>query len=163
MAVVVRRKALIQMSTTYGGFIEHIRATMRTGVLRYGEMASSKARNILYTTSYPNATHRKKLQNLFDYDIRCASPYLMLREHYSHDGTLAMIPSKLKETEFHVPTRFPAMIQMLDLLRPGLHTDQLHLYDNIINSFFNGHMSTPRTLDELYQYQVLFRFQICLP
>ena len=67
-----------------------------------------------------------------------------------------MIPSKLKETEFHVPARFPAMIQMLDLLRPGLHTDQLHLYNNIINSIFNGHMITPRSLDELGQYQIVF-------
>ena len=81
MAVVVRRKALIQMSTTYGGFVEHIRAVMRTGVLRYQEMASSKARNILFTTPYPDATDRKKLQNLFDYDIRCASPYVMLRKN----------------------------------------------------------------------------------
>ena len=47
IAVVIRRNALVAMSTTYGEVIQRIRTAKKTGILRYGEVASSKARNIL--------------------------------------------------------------------------------------------------------------------
>lgn len=149
IAVVMRRKALIELSTTYTEVIHHIRAVKGTGVLKHGEVAKTKARQILYATLYPSSTEQKRMRNLFDYDIKCASPYIYLRDHYGSDGILAMIPAKIKETEFQISARFPALGESLDLFRPNFRKNFLDVYSEIIDSIFKGESVTEDTLNLL--------------
>ena len=73
------------------------------------------------------------MENLFDYDIECASPYLYLQKHYGNDGILTMLPSKIKETEFQLSARFPALRALLDLRRPDFLGDLLRLYFGVVD------------------------------
>ena len=66
IAIVMRRKALIELSTTYTEAIHQIRAVKGTAVLKQGELATTKARQSLYATLYPGVTEQKKVRNLFD-------------------------------------------------------------------------------------------------
>ena len=116
IAVVLRRKALIEIATTYNEVTEHIRTAKgpEKGGLGHGRMASAKARKISYATLYPGMADQKRMGSLIDYDMRCASPYVSLRVHYDHDGISATIPPKTNEMELQNPARFPAPGEFLD-------------------------------------------------
>ena len=151
MAVLFRRKALVNLSIAYHNVMNHIRTSLTNGaVLQNNEKVSVRARTILYTTLYPEQTDRSRMKSMFNYDQRCAAPYLRLYQHFQNDGMLAMIPSKTFEGDLQLVHRQPVMIQILDLLRPDLQTGQrLAFYSRVINMLFEGNVPNAAILAEL--------------
>ena len=89
------------------------------------------------------------MSSFFDYDMKCASPYVHLRKHYGHDGIIALIPSRLSEKEFGNAYRFSAMIEFLDFLRPELHGEFLRFCSRVVDSMFRGQKIPDDRLDRL--------------
>lgn len=151
IAVIIRRKALLELATVYEEVIERIRAAKKLGEsgLRHGQVAPAKARKILYTTLYPGVKDQKRMKGLFEYNMKCASSYLFLHKHYGHDGILAMIPARINEKETGISTRFPATREFLDFLRPGLHGEFPRFCSGVIDALFRGRPLSEETLKRL--------------
>ncbi len=96
--IIIRRKALVELSVAYKEVIDHIRNSLCDGLrLERGETAVARVRISLYTTLYPDMHKQKKMTSRFNYETRCAAPYHQLRQHYNNDGTLAIVPSRFFE------------------------------------------------------------------
>lgn len=151
IAVIMRRKALLELATVYEEVIGGIRAAKNLGKsgLRHGQVAPAKAREILSAALYPGVEDRRRAKGLFEYNMKCASSYIFLRNHYGHDGILAMIPARINEKEIGISTRFPAILEFLDFLRPGLHGDFSNFCSGVIDDLFRGRPLSEETLERL--------------
>ena len=73
-------KLWLSWATTYEEVIGNIRAAKQSGGsgLQHGQGAPSGAGKILYTTLYPGEEDQKRMQALFEYNMKCASSYVFL-------------------------------------------------------------------------------------
>ena len=113
VSVIIRRKALIELVSAYEEVIARLRQSRKTGGtdLQPGQKSAAKARQILYKALYTDTDNQKRMRSFFDYDMKCAAPYVHLRKHYGHDGIIVLIPSRVNEKELGNAYRFSAMIE----------------------------------------------------
>ncbi|KAL8833934.1 MAG: hypothetical protein Q9170_004010 [Blastenia crenularia] len=72
-----------------------------------------------------------------------------LSRHYKNSGILAIFPEKQTRVGLRYHTRWPALLDILDLLRPEFHGPQLQLYSQIINQMGQGEIPDQALLSEL--------------
>ena len=74
MAILLRRKSLVDLMVAYKEVIKHVRASAGGGKLklRSGETAGAKAREIMYSILYPEVETRTRMRSSFNYDQQCA-------------------------------------------------------------------------------------------
>ena len=152
MAILLRRKSLVDLISAYNEVVKHVRLCAGSGKLklRSGETAGAKAREIVYSILYPEAETRKKMRSSFNYDQQCASAYVKLEKHFGNIGILAMIPTKLNEMDLRsTDARFAAFMELLDIVRPELRGPRVKFYAGIIETIAGGGLPDASTLQEL--------------
>ena len=152
MAILLRRKSLVDLILAYNEVIKHVRLCAAGGKLklRSGETAGAKAREIVYSILYPEAETRKKMRTSFNYDQQCASAYVKLEKRFGNIGILAMIPTKLNEMDFRsTDVRFAAFMEMLDIIRPELRGPRVRFYAGIIETIAAGGVPDASRLQDL--------------
>ena len=151
IAIILRRKAIVDQLAAYEDVVQLIKVAIgeRRIKLRHGEIAASKARQILFNILYKDVGDRSSMRNMFEYDRTCAFPYMTLCQHYGNQGIIAMVPLKVRETDFQVRARPPAMAAILDLLRPEFHGPILALYSDMITMVAAGQTPTPQMMADL--------------
>lgn len=154
MAILLRRKANVDLILAYREAIQEIRSTAAKckGRLKQGEKAAAKARLILYQVVYPDIEERDKARQLFNYQQVMAAPYIGMIEHYGNQGILAMMPAKIPELDLRGKSRLTPLIQLLDLVHPEFHEDDLQLYSNIIDTVAENRTLGNDTLAILEQW-----------
>jgi len=140
IAIILRRKAIVEQLAAYHDVIQLIRNAIkeRQVKLRHGEIAAAKAREFLFKVLYKDTDDRKAMRAKFDYDSRAAKPYYDLCQHYGNEGILAMVPFNIREVDLRFPARIPAMKAILDVIRPDFHGPRLELYSTVINMVEKG-------------------------
>ena len=152
IAILLRRKSLVDLISAYNEVIKHVRLCAAGGKLRLrsGETAGAKAREIVYSILYPEAETRKKMRSSFNYDQQCASAYVKLEKRFGNLGILAMIPTKLNEMDFRsTDARFAAFMELLDIFRPELRGPRVKFYAGIIETIAGGGVPNASALQEL--------------
>ena len=152
MAILLRRKSLVDLISAYNEVVKHVRLCAGSGKLklRSGETAGAKAREIVYSILYPEAETRKKMRSSFNYDQQCASAYVKLEKRFGNIGILAMIPTKLNEMDLRsTDARFAAFMELLDIVRPELRGPRVRFYAGIIETIAGGGVPDASTLQEL--------------
>lgn len=152
IAVLLRRRALADLSAAFEEVVVHIRAAIKDGriKLKSGQKAAAKAREIVYEVVYPNEEDRGRMRAKFQYTYRCAYPYRCLCQHFGNDGILAMIPTRINETLWAQPSDIAPMIALLDLIHPHFHDG--HLLSNlsaVIKQIAGNRYIDQKTLDDL--------------
>lgn len=152
MAVLLRRKSLVNLMAAFSEVTKYVRQCSATGKLKLGNgvRASAKAREILYATLYPESDTRIRMRSCFNYDQQCASAYVKLVKHFGNLGILAMIPSKLNEGDFRsTDARLAAFVELLDLVRPELNGPRVRFYGKIVETISGGGVPDAAALQEL--------------
>ena len=154
MAVLIHRKSLIDLMTAYHEVIAYVRAASARGeiILRPGQRAGARAKDILYNIMYPNAEEQKRheMRRYFNYQQQCATPYVRLQKQYHSVGILAMIPIKLNEMEFRsTDACFLSFQAVIEIMKPELRGSRLHFCGEIIESIAEGRTLEIEALQEL--------------
>jgi len=109
----------------------------------------SKAKKTLCNTIWRNVTNRKKLKSMFDYHVKCATPYYRFYRHYGN-VVLAMIPTKIREGDMHCsPAVLTIFLEVLDIVRPDLHGPRLRFFSSLIGELALERVPSERVLEKL--------------
>lgn len=118
---VIRQKSLVEQKNAYEDLIKHIQAG-GLGQLKSGQVASAKARKILYATLCPDTASQDGMSGNGNYDTKCAAPYLHRIKHYGYSEVLAMIPSDPQDADISAPSIYGRCLGFLASQAPGYST-----------------------------------------
>lgn len=152
MATLLRRKSLVDLISAYNEVIAHVRRCAAVGKpsLPPGVRAGAKAREILFSILFPESESRARMRSSFNYDQQCANPYMKLCKNFGNVGILAMIPSRINETDYRsTDARFAAFLEILNLVRPDLRGPRLEFCGNVIETVAGGGVLDGSTLHKL--------------
>ncbi|KAL8729100.1 MAG: hypothetical protein Q9166_004930 [cf. Caloplaca sp. 2 TL-2023] len=99
----------------------------------------------IYQTDEENAKKRLRFDNL----RKWANLWYFLVQRYDNAGILALIPEEQTEVSLRLQSRWPALLDILDLLRPDFHGPRLRVYSQIIDQMAHGQIPDKATLLQL--------------
>ncbi len=127
-------------------------------LLVYDELVAYVQKNHIegYVSSKQSeSTHSKAKKRLcstiiFDYHVKCATPYYRFYRHYGNDGVLAMIPTKIREGDMHCsPAVFTIFLKVLDIVLPDLHGPRLRSFSSLVGELALERVPSEGVLEEL--------------
>ncbi|KAL9000915.1 MAG: hypothetical protein Q9188_005579, partial [Gyalolechia gomerana] len=150
-ARLVARWALAQFVDRYEATVEAVKLAAARGKIQLvaGQTTRTQAKSYILQTMYVTEEDISKKRVRFDNLRKKANLWYLLVQHYHNSGILAMIPEEQTENSLRYQSRWPALLDILDLLRPDFHGPRLRFYSHIIDQIGHGLIPSRIALEQL--------------
>ncbi|KAL8927256.1 MAG: hypothetical protein Q9208_002432 [Pyrenodesmia sp. 3 TL-2023] len=145
------RWASVRLVDAYDATIRAVDQASKQGKIKLAQGETTRTKAKAYTLQTMYMTDEEKAKNIMRFDnlMKRGKLWHTLVQQYQNYGILAMIPEDQTEVVLRYQSRWPALIDILKLLRPDFNGPRLRFYSQVIDRMGRGEVPSQSTLSQL--------------